>query len=165
MAVKKLNASCLLFILICSAFSCSNETKTNSPAQFSETKTKEELIALERKFLEAEFALDTAYITTLLDSTFISVSSDHLSNKQQELTGIYKNISNMRKDSIFLDSLKIQDAMVNIYSNTAVVIFVVHTYKKDKGRPTEKLTRFYDVWVNRGGNWKAVSSQGTKVEE
>jgi len=36
--------------------------------------------------------------------------------------------------------------MVNLYKDAAVVSFVVHTYKKDKGKPIEKRTRFYDVW-------------------
>ena len=96
--------------------------------------TKEQLLSLERKWLEAEFALDTAYLSTLLDSTFIGISTDHISNKQQNLKGMYDNISAMRKDSIFLDSMKLEDAIVNVYDNTAVATFVIHTYKKDKGK-------------------------------
>jgi hypothetical protein len=71
----------------------------------------------------------------------------------------------MRRDSVSLDSLKLEDAIVNVYDNSAVVTFVVHTYKKEKGRRTEKRTRFYDVWINRNGEWKAVSSQGTTIVE
>lgn len=77
---------------------------------------------------------------------------------------MYDNISAMRKDSIFLDSLQLEDAITNVYGNTAVVTFIVHTYKKDKGKPTKKRTRFYDIWINRNGSWKAVSSQGTSVQ-
>jgi hypothetical protein len=76
---------------------------------------------------------------------------------------MYDNIRAMQQDSIFLDSLKLEDAVVNLYDNSAVVTFVVHTYKKEKGTSTEKRTRFYDVWVNRNGTWKAVSSQGTAI--
>lgn len=130
----------------------------------SADQTKDSLLLLERKWLEAEFALDTAYISSLLDSTFISISADHISNKQQELKGIYENISAMRKDSIFLDSMKFEEPLVHIYDNTAVTSFIVHTYKKDRGRTTEKRTRFYDVWIKRGEAWKAISSQGTKLE-
>lgn len=77
---------------------------------------------------------------------------------------MYSNISAMRKDSIFLDSLKLEDGRVNLYENLAVVTFIVHSYKKDKGLPIEKRTRFYDVWVNRDGKWKAVAAQGTVAE-
>ncbi len=146
-------------------FSCS-ETDTGEATETatqSNDKTKEELLLLERKWLEAEFVLDTAYISALMDTTFISISANRISNKQEELKGIYDNISAMRQDSIFLDSLKLEDAAVNVYDNSAVVTFIVHTYKKEKGRPTEKRTRFYDVWINRNGEWKAVSSQGSTL--
>ena len=158
----------ILFPLFMSVlFGCS-ETDTGEATETatqSNDKTKEELLLLERKWLEAEFALDTAYISTLMDTTFISISANRISNKQEELKGMYDNISAMRQDSIFLDSLKLEDAAVNVYDNSAVVIFIVHTYKKEKGRPTEKRTRFYDVWINRSGKWKAVSSQGTPLLE
>lgn len=146
-------------------FGCT-ETDSNKAKETiheSSDKIKEELLSLERKWLEAEFALDTAFISTLIDSSFVGISPNRISNKQNELKGMYDNISAMRTDSIFLDSLKLEDAVVNIYENSAVVTFIVHTYKKDKGKPVEKRTRFYDVWINRNGKWKAVSSQGTTV--
>jgi hypothetical protein len=149
----------ILKISIIVLLSCNqnNENKT------SDESIKKELLSLERKWLEAEFALDTTYLSTLLDSSFIAISADHISGKPEDLNGMYDNINKMRKDSIFLDSLKLEDAVVNIYGNAAVVTFIVHTYKKDKGNPVEKRTRFYDVWINRNGNWKAVSSQGTLI--
>ena len=156
----------IVFIpLIVALVSC-NDTKpgkTNETLHQPDDEIKKELLSLERKWLEAEFVLDKAYISTLLDSTFIGISANRISNKQEELKGMYDNISAMRKDSIFLDSLKLEDAVVNIYDNSAIVTFIVHTYKKDKGKPIEKGTRFYDVWINRNGKWKAVSSQGTTV--
>jgi len=91
---------------------------------------KQQLLSLERKCIEAAFVSDTAYISTLMDSTFQSVNADHISNKQQELDGIYKKISAMQTDSIFLDSVKLEDASVKLYDNTAVAIFIGHTYKK-----------------------------------
>lgn len=155
-----------LFVFLCFLSACS-QTRTGEQTALvkqSSGQTKDDLLSLERKWLEAEFALDTAYIASLLDSTFISISAGHISNKQQELKGIYENISAMRKDSIFLDSMKFEETLVHVYANTAVVSFIVHTYKKDKGRSTERRTRFYDVWIKRGETWKAISSQGTTAE-
>ena len=156
----------ILTVLLFSLFGCRdsasdktvNKSKTND-------KAKEELLLLERKWLEAEFVLDTAYISTLLDSTFIGISANRISGKQEELRGMYDNISAMRKDSVFLDSLKLEDPIVNVFDKAAVVTFIVHTYKMERGNPTEKRTRFYDVWINRNGEWKAVSSQGTPITE
>jgi hypothetical protein len=148
---------CLLLLLA----ACSQqEKKINSSAG-----TKQHLLSLERKWIEAEFALDTAYISTLLDSTFINVNANYILNKQQEINGIYANMSALHKDSIFLDSLKLEDAVVNVYGDAAVISFISHTYKKDKGRPTEKRMRFYDVWIKSDGEWKAVASQGTIVAQ
>jgi hypothetical protein len=158
----KIIVSCFALLL----FACSQpESNNTNTATETTMQTKEHLLSSERKWLEAEFALDTAFISTLLDSTFFSISAEHISNKQQEITGIYNNISSMRKDSIFFDSLQLEDAIVNLYENMAVVVTVFHTYKKDKGKPIQKRTRFYDVWVNRNGVWKAVSSQGTVLSE
>lgn len=150
----------VIFSLLC-LYACSPGSKTENK---TDRQIKQHILSLERKWIEAEFALDTAYISTLLDSAFQSVNTNHVSNKQQEIDGIYKNMSAMRQDSIFLDSLQIEDATLHLYDNSAVTIFIVHTYKKEKGKPTEKRTRFYDVWVKKNGIWKAVASQGTKLE-
>ena len=153
----------LVFIL-----SACSQADPNKPVDVNNVQpdmVKEELLSLERKWLEAEFALDTAYISRLIDSTFMGISANRISSKHEELKGMYDNISAKRKDSILLDSLKLEDPVVNLYDKTAVVTFIVHTYKKEKGRPTEKRTRFYDVWINRNDQWKAVSSQGTPLAE
>ena len=151
----RLFLTAILFLSSCAGYETGNV----------DSKIEKELILLERKWLEAKFALDTTYISTLVDSTFIGISANRVSNKHEELKGMYDNISAMRKDSVFLDSLKLEDSIVHVYDNTAVVTFIVHTYKKEKGRSTEKRTRFYDVWINRNGKWKAVSSQGTLLTE
>lgn len=153
----------IMFILF--ACSQSNSKKRVDTGNFSNDNVKEELLSLERKWLDAEFALDTAYISTLMDPTFIDISADHISNKQQALKGMYDNISAMRKDSIFLDSLRFEEVIVNLYQDVAVITLVTHSYKKDRGRQIEKRMRFYDVWINRDGKWKAVSSQGMTLTE
>ena len=156
----------LLTLLIFFSFSC-NEADPNKGIvnKDSNDKVKDELLSFERKWLDAEFALDTAYISTLMDPSFIDISSGHIHNKQQALKEMYDNINARRKDSIFLDSLKFEDVVVNLYENTAVISLVTHSYKKDKGRPIEKRMQFYDVWINRNGKWKAVSSQGTTITD
>lgn len=155
----------ILMLLIIVSFGCDQKSSKDltDASNGSSESIKQELLSLERKWLEAEFILDTAYISTLIDSTFIGISANRISNKQEELKGMYNNISAMRQDSILLDSLKLEDAVVNVYDNSAVVTFIVHTYKKEKGKSTEKRTRFYDVWIKRDGNWKAVSSQAVVI--
>jgi len=151
-----------LFLLF---VSCSQNSSNKKGSEQNSIVNAKELLSLERKWLDAEFALDTAYISTLMDPDFIDISTDHIQNKQQALKAMYDNMSAMHKDSIFLDSLKFEEPIVSFFENTAVVALITHSYKKDKGRPIEKRMRFYDVWVKRNGNWKAVSSQGTVITE
>jgi hypothetical protein len=126
---------------------------------------EETILRLEKKWLDAEFRLDTASIAPLLHPRFISINGSRISGKQEELKGIYDHISAMQKEGIVLDSLRLEDAQVRLYDSTAITTFIVHTFKKDKGKPVEKRTRFYDVWIKRSGQWKAVSSQGTVLPE
>lgn len=147
----------LLLATFAILFSCNQAEAPKAPHDANH------LLSLEQKWLEAEFELDTAYISTLIDSTFVGISAIHTTTKREELMGMYNNMSAMRRDSIFLDSLKLEDAMVNFYDNTAVVTFIVHSFKKDKGIPVEKRTRFSDVWIDRNGKWKAVASHGTPI--
>src|SRR6188474_1482769 len=104
-----------LFLLF---VSCSqNSSNKKGSEQNSIVNAKDELLSFERKWLDAEFALDTAYISTLMDPSFIDISSGHIHNKQQALKEMYDNINARRKDSIFLDSLKFEDVVVNLYEN------------------------------------------------
>ncbi|MEO6405411.1 MAG: nuclear transport factor 2 family protein [Ferruginibacter sp.] len=150
----------LYFLLIIFCNSC-NEHQ-NEDAISSD---KDKLIVLEAKCLEAEFALDTAYISPFIDKSCLVISEEGIHNKQEYLISMYSNISQRIKDSIFVDSFKLENEIVNLYHNTAVVTFIVHTYKKTKGIPIEKRTRFYDVWIKDKKDWKMVASQGTPVKE
>lgn len=156
----------LIFACLCFyANSCIEKIKdTVEPIQ--PESVKQQLLALETKCLEHEFELDTASISLLLHNDFISISATDTSNKKMELEGIYKNISAMRSESIFIDSFKIEEPfIVKQFDNTAITIFICHTYKTAKGKQEEKRTKFYDVWRNVNGEWKAMTSQATVAEE
>ncbi len=133
--------------------------------QPSVNQSTEYLLSLERKWLVAEFALDTAYLSSLMDSTFNSISDEGVHNKQQCLQSMYSNIIQRLKDSIIIDSFNFENTIVHIYENAAVVILTVHTHGKNKDVIRNRKTRFYDVWIKRNGAWKAVSSQGTPLTE
>ena len=153
----------LNFILFLFACTDANQAPLNGVTVNS---AKSQLLELETKWLEYEFALDTASISPLLHDEFISISAADTSNKQMELEGIYKNISTMRSDSIFIDSFKIEEPfIVKQFDNTAITVFICHTYKTAKGKHEEKRTKFYDVWRKVNREWKAVSSHAIVAEE
>lgn len=136
-----------------------------APMQANQS-AKAQLYELERTWLEYEFAADIASIAAFMDSGFIAVSPDEVSNKKTELDGVYQAVTKMKADSIFIDSFKIEEPfIVKQFDNTAVTVFVCHTYKTSKGDHSQRRTRFYDVWRNVNGEWKAMSSQATTIEE
>jgi hypothetical protein len=124
---------------------------------------KKYLLNLEYEFLEKEFSLDTAFLSSVMDSSFIDISDYGIKGKQEDLMSIYHNIAQRIQNGISIDSFRLEDTVVNIYSNTAVVAFVVHSYRHNYDTIIERKTRFYDVWTKRGDKWKLVASQGTAL--
>ncbi len=119
---------------------------------------------LEFDWLTAEFKLDTATISRMMDDSFISIGDNSISNKQEELDGTYKNISQRIKNDHFVDSLYFDDLQIRIYGNAAVVTYISITKGTIKGVPFNgRRTRIYDVWIKRNDQWKAVSSQITPI--
>jgi hypothetical protein len=139
----------------------------SAPAQSQATSSKndtEKLKKLEYEWLMAEFKLDTATIAAMMDNTFIAIGPAGIGNKQQELTGIYENMSDRLKNNHVVDSLYLDDVRIKIYDNTAIITFVSVTKGRIKEVPfANRRTRMYDVWIKRNGQWKAVSSQVTPL--
>lgn len=154
--MKILIAACSLVLIYTGCYQ-------KKPGKDSQSEISQ-LLSLEHKWLEAEFALDTAYLSSIMDSTFISISEEGIKNKNEDILAMYNSIKQRQQDSIFIDSFKLENPVINIYENTAVVTFIVHTFGKNKNIARERKTRFYDVWIKRQGKWKAVSSQGTSLE-
>lgn len=86
---------------------------------------------------------------SVIDHTCLSICEEGVHGKQAYLSGMCHTISQRNKDSLFVDSFKLENAIVHLYGNTSVVTFVVHSYRKSRGIPNERKTRFYDVWVTR----------------
>lgn len=137
-------------------------TKKPDPAPGS---TKLQLLALERNWLEAEFRLDTGYIAPMIADSFMGISEEGIHNKEQLLESMYSTISQRLADSIVVERFRLENEEVRIHENTAVVTFIVHTFKKNKGVPEEKKTRFYDVWIKQDDTWKMLASQGSPVAD
>ncbi|MGB8192645.1 MAG: hypothetical protein WCF67_12035, partial [Chitinophagaceae bacterium] len=79
---------------------------------------------LEYEWLRAEFRNDTAMIAKMMDETFIAIGAKKVSSKQEELDGIYKNMSQRIKDGHVVDSLYFEDVITRFYGNTAIITFV-----------------------------------------
>jgi hypothetical protein len=140
--------------------SCTTQRRTTS------TNDAEIIKQLEYNAISAEFRLDTAAIARIIHDNFIAVYPHKLQNKQQELTGIYNNITQRKKEGETMDSLYLDDFRAQFHNHTAIVTFYTVTKGTRKGVPYENQRwRWYDVWVKENGEWKLVSVQGTPLKK
>jgi hypothetical protein len=147
-----------LFIIV---FSCSS--KDNDPPINIQAET-ETLRKLEYDALVAEFKLDTASIASIMHDRIVYIGVQNVTNKQQELTGIYKNMSQRRDEGHTIDSFYVDQFRADVFGNTAIVSFFTVTKGMMKSTAYQnRRTRFYDIWIKENGNWKLVSMQATPI--
>lgn len=75
--------------------------KKENKKKLSSIEIKEQWLSLKCKWIEAEFGLNNAYNSTLLNTAFYSINTGYIYNKQQAIEGMYKNINAIRNDSVF----------------------------------------------------------------
>src|SRR6185503_5206236 len=124
----------------------------------------ENLLNLEKEAIEREFQNDTSFLSSLMDTTFIELSKDKIKDRHAVLRTIFQDNLDKVKNKISLDSFRLEEPIIHLYDNTAVVTFILHTFRKKEDSLYQRRTRFYDVWVKRGTQWKAVTWQGTLIE-
>ena len=134
-----------------------------NPSDYSSEAKK--LLDLEKEAIEREFQNDTTFLSSLMDSTFIELSKGKIKNKHEVLKTIFQNNLVNIRENILLDSFRLEEPVVHLYEKAAVVTFIMHTFRKKENIPFERRTRFYDVWVKRNNQWKAVTWQASSVDE
>lgn len=147
----------VIFLFPLTLFSCFSNP-SNDPV------VAKQLLELEREAITREFKNDTAFLSSIMDTSFIELARDKIKNKHEVLKTIHAdNIANAN-NKIVRDSFVLEDPVVHVYDKTAVVTFIMHTYNKKDQIPFERRTRFYDVWVKRDNKWMAITWQGSAVE-
>ena len=136
-----------------------------SPGEQQHKNEKHNILSLEHQWLAAEIKLDTLFISNILDSAYMGISEYGIHNRHEEMADMISSMEQRRKNNIYIDTFEIEDEIVNLYSNAAVVTFVLNSYRKENGIPIQRRTRFYDVWIKKEGRWLAVSSQGSIIRE
>jgi ketosteroid isomerase-like protein len=115
------------------------------------------LIQLERDWDEAFHHRDVAFIENVLADEFVATYGDGTrGDRAKELT--LAAAFDQQIDSSTLDEF-----IVKIYGDTAVVWFTQHLVGPSQGRPLALTFRYVDVFVLRAGRWQCVATQSTKV--
>ena len=127
-------------------------------AQNNSGKSDQEiLIQLEQDWDAAFHGGDAAFIDKILAEEFVSTLADgRRVDRAQELA----NVASFNQQ---VDSSELDEFIVKIYRDTAVVWFTQKMVGPVQGKPTEIVTRFMDVFVMRDGRWQCVASQSTKL--
>ena len=123
-----------------------------SRAPESDEKSKQELLALENRWLQAED--DPAALKDILASDFLHVVPNEIITKGQQLRFLREHpASGPHADKHF------EDLHVRVYGGAGIVNGVVIA-KTEHG---ERKTLFTDVFAYRDGKWQAVSAQELPV--
>lgn len=117
------------------------------------------IIALERRWNDAVYEKDMAFIDSILADDYTATYEDgDTGDRARELKLVAE--FNQQVESAIQD-----DFTVRVYQETAVVRFTLHLIGIKQGQRTALDLRYSDVWVMRDGRWRCVSSQSTRVTQ
>jgi hypothetical protein len=149
------------FILLVFCNSCKEENKEVNLDIEKETAV---LKQLEHDAIQAEFKMDTASISKVMDEGFISITAKDVTTKHDELAALYQSMKKRKEANHTIDSFYLDDFKVSFFDNTAIVTFFIVTKGIIDNKPyQDKRTRFYDAWIKKGKNWKLISMQATPL--
>jgi hypothetical protein len=115
------------------------------------------LIELERQWDAAFQRQDAAFIESVLAEEFIATYGDGSRGDKAKELALVRDFNQQ------VDSRRLDNFIVKVYRDTAVVWFTQYLVGPVNGKPTEVQYQYMDVWVIRDGRWQAVASQSTRV--
>jgi ketosteroid isomerase-like protein len=118
---------------------------------------QEVLITLERDWDFAFHHKDVPFIEKVLATEFVATYAEGQRADRD------KELQNARDFSQQIDSSTLDEFIVKIYGDTAVVWFTQKLTGPSKGQPLTLTFRYIDVFVLREGRWQCVASQSTRV--
>jgi ketosteroid isomerase-like protein len=119
--------------------------------------TQQILEQLERDWVEALQRNDVAFVDTVLAPEFVATYGDGSRGDRVKELQLVKDFNRQ------VDKWTVDEFTVKVFRDTAVVWFTQRMVGPVQGKPTEIVTRYMDVFVNRDGKWLCVGSQSTRV--
>ena len=118
---------------------------------------QEILIKLERDWDYAFHHKDVKFIENVLATEFLATYAEvQRADRAKEL----QNAVDFNQQ---IDSSALDEFVVRIYGDTAVVHFTQKLTGPSKGQSLTLTFRYMDVFVLRDGRWQCVASQSTRV--
>ncbi len=127
-------------------------------AQSREVKSDQQILEqIERDWDAAFRGRNPEFIATILADEFIAIYSDGTRGDKTHELSLAAGFDSQ------IESSTLDDFLVKIYGNTAVVWMSQHVVGISQGSRVALTFRYVDVFVLRDGRWQCVSSQSTKV--
>ena len=143
---------CALVLLVTAA-----TVVASSPQTSSAKSDQDVLIDLERRWNEAVYSKDIAFIDSILADDFTGTDENGDTGDRAKELQLVADF-NQQVESAIQDEFT-----VRVYRDTAVVRFTLHLIGIRQGQRAEVNLRYSDVWVMSDGRWRCVSAQSTKV--
>jgi len=115
------------------------------------------LIQLEQDWASAFRRKDIRFIETVLADEFVATYSDGSRGDRA------KELALAADFNLQIDSSTLDEFIVKIYGDTAVVWMSQHLVGPSKGSQLRVTFHYVDVFVMRDGRWQCVASQSTRV--
>jgi hypothetical protein len=130
---------------------------TAAASQMSVKSDQETLIQLERDWVAALQRNDVTFVDAILAEEFVATYGD---GTRGDRTRELQLVAEFNQQ---VDKWTVDEFIVKVYRDTAVVWFTQRLVGPVQGKPTEIVTRYMDVFVMRNGKWLCVGSQSTRV--
>ena len=140
----------VILLAVCAVASVSAQRPVRSTQQILEQ--------LERDWVEALQTSNVAFIDSVLAPEFIATYGD---GSRADKKGELEQVKAFNKQ---VDKWVVDEFTVKVFGTTAVVWFTQRMTGPVQGKPTEIVSRYMDVFVNRDGKWLCVASQSTRVK-
>ena len=105
---------------------------------------------LERDWIEALQRNDADFVNSVLAPEFVSTYGDGTRGDRVH------ELQQVRDFNQQVDKWTVDEFTVKVFNETAVVWFTQRMTGPVQGKPTEIVTRYMDVFVNRDGKWLCV---------
>ena len=134
-------------------------TPSFAVAQMSVKSDQEVLIELERNWVAALQRNDVKFVASVLAEEFVATYGDGTRGDRAKELQLVADFNQQ------VDKWTVDEFMVKVYRDTAVVWFTQRLVGPIQGKPTEITARYMDVFVMRDGRWQCVASQSTRVTQ
>jgi uncharacterized protein (TIGR02246 family) len=163
--MRRIFSRLTLAVVAVSLTSCAaTEEKATStaatPAAASPTENVEQaLMKLEREWAEALVKADTAALDRLMADDWSMTTWDGRTQTKAQ------SIEEFKSGVVKLETANVDSLKVRTFGDVAIVTLGQTEQGTNKGKDSSGRFLYTDVWVKRKGQWQAVATHGTKVEQ